>query len=105
LPTVAEVKAACEAEMAPSRALEATQKRREETERYLAGPEAKRVSAERWKDLADAIGPPPNKPTIAPKSEEWLREYGQRPLTISDEFRAISHQMMRETAPDEEAHS
>ena len=105
LPTVAEVRAACEAEMAPSRALEASQRRREETQRCLASPEAGRVSEARWKDLADAIGPPPDKPTISPKSEEWLREYGHKPLIISDELRAKSHQMTLETAPDEETYS
>lgn len=86
LPTPAEVREACEAEMAPARAWEAQQRRREETERNLAPANAKRVEAARWADLIAAIGPPLDRPGINPKSEEWLLEYGRRPLKISDDL-------------------
>lgn len=85
---MAEVRSACEYEMAPSRALEATQRRRAETEAYLAGPVAKRVEKARWADLIKAIGPAPDRPTINPKSEEWLCEYGRKPIAVSDDLRA-----------------
>lgn len=74
--------------MAPSRALEAKQRRREETEAYLQGPAAERVEKERWAELIAVIGPAPDRPTINPKSEEWLREYGSKPIEVSDNLRA-----------------
>jgi hypothetical protein len=93
LPTVAEIRGACEKEMAPILAEEARRARRAEAERYLAGPEAGRVSEARWKDLIAEIGPPPGKPSIGPKSEEWLRAFGSAPITISPELRAqLAHE-------------
>lgn len=74
--------------MAPIRDEEARRRRRAESERYLASPEAGRVSAARWKDLIEVIGPAPDRPTINPKSEEWLREYGSKPLTVSPALQA-----------------
>lgn len=101
LPTVAEVKGACEAEMAPVLAEAARQERRAESERYFASPEAGRVSVARWKHLLDEIGHPSDKPTIAPKSEEWLCEYGRKPIAISDELRAqFAHEPQIEGAAE-----
>jgi len=88
LPTVAEVRAACEAEMAPTRAAEARLRRQAESDAVLAGPEAARVSAARWKDVSDRLGAKSGRPTINPKSEEWLREYGRQPLAVSDALQA-----------------
>lgn len=88
LPTVAEVRAACEAEMAPARASEAADRRREDTRLYLEGPKARIVEVARWQDLIDQIGPAPERPTISPKSEEWMSEFGHRSLTVSAELRA-----------------
>ena len=89
LPTVAEVRAACEAEMAPVRAAEARRKREAESRDYLAGPESGRVSAARWKALADSLQSKAVRQNIGPKSEEWLREYGQAPIAISDALKSI----------------
>lgn len=88
LPTVAEVRAACEAEMAPTRAAEARLRRQAETEAVLTGPAASRVSAARWKDVSDRLESKVVRPSIAPKSEEWLKEQGHRPLGASDALRA-----------------
>lgn len=87
--------------MAPIRDEEARRRRRAESERYLAGPEAGRVSMARWNDLIAKIGPAPEKPTINPKSEEWLREYGSKPLTISPALHAqLANEMKYQEAAE-----
>lgn len=88
LPTVAEVRAACEAEMAPTRAAEARLRRQAETEAVLTGPAASRVSAARWKDVSDRLESKTQRSSINPKSEDWLRDYGARPIEVSDALRA-----------------
>lgn len=84
LPTIAEVKEACEAEMAPLRREEDRERRRAETRYHLSEPQVRRVSAERWKILRDELSPP--KQVAYRPVEEIVAAFAARPLILSPEL-------------------
>lgn len=86
LPTVAEVRDACEMEMAPQRASEARQKRIVESRKYLRSdkPERRDVPA-RIRHLV--LGKREKSAEPFCHTEEWLADYGRAPLTVSDRLR------------------
>jgi hypothetical protein len=103
LPTVAEVRAACEAEMAPSRAAAARDRRRRETDAVLQAL-AEPLSHDRSAAMARIQGAYPQLfPTHKAQpmllaAEDRLREYGRQPISpLSDEAKAL---LAKETPND-----
>lgn len=86
LPTVAEVRAACEAEMAPSRAQARREAQRSHTEAVVGRSSERPLSKDRWDDLRRqvATGADDHKGSVKPKQFTMTL----MPLTISVELRA-----------------
>jgi hypothetical protein len=92
LPTVAEVREACEAEMAPYRAEEARKARREATEAVLASPPLRRIAKSSFEELSAALEerykqngkPKPFSTTLF----EVVDAFAGKPLVVSDRLAA-----------------
>jgi hypothetical protein len=88
LPTVAEVRIACEIEMAPARSEEARNARRAHTEAVLSAPAVRSVAKARFDELSSSLDPQEDfngkaKPFMR-SAEELAKEYASRPVKLSE---------------------